>query len=140
MADLEHVSDYSMHFRQERLKSFKDWPFEDANCNAEKLADAGFYHIPSDQSPDATRCFACYKELDGWEPEDDPWSEHKKHSAQCPFLKFGVPVEELSVQELLKLEIKRQTCKINKLFDAKAKELREQSQAVRSEMETFLQS
>ena len=37
-----------------------------------QLADAGFYHIPSDQSPDATRCFACYKELDGWEPDDDP--------------------------------------------------------------------
>jgi len=42
-----------------------------------QLADAGFYHIPTNDAPDACRCFCCYKELDGWEPEDSPWWETK---------------------------------------------------------------
>ncbi|KAL8583292.1 hypothetical protein ACOMHN_043069 [Nucella lapillus] len=137
MSDLADVSDYFMHFKDHRLKSFKNWPFEDGDCCADKLAEAGFYHIPTDQSPDATRCFACYKELDGWEPNDDPWSEHKKHSPACPFLKMGVPVEQLTIQQLVKLEIKRQVCLMKKLYDAKAKELEEQSHLVRAEMEAF---
>jgi len=37
-----------------------------------QLAAAGFFHCPTDQEPDATRCFVCHKELDGWEPTDIP--------------------------------------------------------------------
>ena len=45
-----------------------------------QLAAAGFYHIPTNNEPDAVRCFCCYKELDGWEPEDDPWYALKKYA------------------------------------------------------------
>lgn len=38
-----------------------------------QLAEAGFYHCPTKEEPDAVRCFFCMKELDGWEPDDDPW-------------------------------------------------------------------
>ena len=38
-----------------------------------QMAAAGFYHDPSNLSPDSVRCFVCQKELEGWEPEDDPW-------------------------------------------------------------------
>ena len=38
-----------------------------------QMAQAGFYHCPTDNEPDVAICFVCQKELDGWEPEDDPW-------------------------------------------------------------------
>ena len=38
-----------------------------------QMAEAGFYHTPTDCEPDLVRCFVCGKELDGWEPTDDPW-------------------------------------------------------------------
>jgi hypothetical protein len=36
-------------------------------------------------------------------------SEHKKHSPVCPFLKLGLQVEQLSVEQFIKFEVKRQT-------------------------------
>ena len=38
-----------------------------------QMAEAGFFHAPSDRDPDIARCFVCFKELEGWEPEDNPW-------------------------------------------------------------------
>ena len=38
-----------------------------------QLAEAGFYHCPTDNEPDVVKCYVCLKELDGWAPEDDPW-------------------------------------------------------------------
>lgn len=37
-----------------------------------QMARAGFIHTPSGNSPDIAMCFFCLKELEGWEPEDDP--------------------------------------------------------------------
>lgn len=36
------------------------------------MAEAGFFHSPKDRDPDIARCFVCFKELEGWEPEDNP--------------------------------------------------------------------
>ncbi len=99
------LSDFRMIFREHRLDSFVDWPFDSGPCTADKvdavwqfaafyfahlselilsvrfkceqsdliqMAEAGFYHCPTDQEPDLVKCFFCLKELDGWEPEDDP--------------------------------------------------------------------
>ncbi|KAJ3583246.1 hypothetical protein NHX12_034147 [Muraenolepis orangiensis] len=74
------------------------------------MAEAGFLHTPSDNSPDLAKCFFCLKELEGWEPEDDPLAEHKSHSPKCSFITLEKKVEELSVEEFLKLEMQRQTC------------------------------
>lgn len=41
---------------------------------------------PSQDAPDSVRCFTCNKFLDGWEPNDDPLEEHKKHSKDCKFV------------------------------------------------------
>lgn len=38
-----------------------------------QLAEAGFYSCATANEPDAVQCFMCFKELDGWEPDDDPW-------------------------------------------------------------------
>lgn len=31
-------------------------------------------------------CFLCLKSLEGWEPSDSAWKEHKAHSAACPLV------------------------------------------------------
>lgn len=47
------------------------------------MAKAGFFHYPTQDSPDNTVCFLCLKAIDGWEKDDDPQREHLKHSPQC---------------------------------------------------------
>lgn len=37
MADHDEIDDYFMHFKDHRLKTFKNWPFEDGSCCAEKV-------------------------------------------------------------------------------------------------------
>lgn len=61
------------------------------------MAEAGFYWCGTMQENDAAACFLCGKELDGWESSDNPWSEHKKHSPQCAFVKLGRVEDDLTV-------------------------------------------
>lgn len=37
-----------------------------------QMAEAGFIHCPTENEPDLAQCFFCFKELEGWEPDDDP--------------------------------------------------------------------
>lgn len=37
------------------------------------MAAAGFYVIGDNSEPDLVECFICGKQLNGWEPNDDPW-------------------------------------------------------------------
>ena len=71
------------------------------------MAEAGFYYIGTDSSPDAVCCVVCLTELEGWEEDDDPLKEHKSHSASsaCPFLKIKDPYQ-LTVGDVFKLEKK----------------------------------
>lgn len=48
-----------------------------------QLAHAGFYYHPYETNPDNTVCFLCRRALDGWEEEDNPVTEHLKHSSDC---------------------------------------------------------
>ncbi|KAG0301599.1 hypothetical protein BGZ98_008204 [Dissophora globulifera] len=72
-----------------RLRSFtqktRSWPHPQDKYIAtpEKLADAGFYWRPSNNSPDNVICFLCSKSLDGWADTDDPYDEHLSHSRLC---------------------------------------------------------
>uniref|UniRef100_G3P5A3 Baculoviral IAP repeat containing 5a n=1 Tax=Gasterosteus aculeatus aculeatus TaxID=481459 RepID=G3P5A3_GASAC len=79
-----------------------------------KMARAGFIHTPSGNSPDIAMCFFCLKELEGWEPEDDPEKEHKSHSASCHFMALKKKVEDLTVEEFFKLQKERHKFIINK--------------------------
>jgi len=93
---------------KERLLSFKDWPFrEDCVCTPENLSAAGFYHCPTNTEPDLVKCFVCQKELDSWDPEDDPLKEHVSHSKDCPFIKLAKREAEMKLEELLKLVLER---------------------------------
>ncbi|KAK3751024.1 hypothetical protein RRG08_044602 [Elysia crispata] len=88
----------------ERLKTFESWPNEvNGKCTPEKLAQAGFYFLPCEDSPDNVCCIFCTKELDGWEPDDDPLEEHKKHSKTCPYLAMPQPfsMAKLTIKEFM---------------------------------------
>uniref|UniRef100_H3DC90 Baculoviral IAP repeat containing 5b n=1 Tax=Tetraodon nigroviridis TaxID=99883 RepID=H3DC90_TETNG len=96
-------------YRQElRERTFVDWPFrEDCNCTPEKMAKAGFVHCPSENEPDVACCFFCLIELEGWEPDDDPWSEHVKRYPNCGFLTMKKDFTELTVGEYFLMEQER---------------------------------
>ncbi|XP_069508918.1 baculoviral IAP repeat-containing protein 5.1-like [Ambystoma mexicanum] len=114
MMDLLHQ--YSeMYEYTNRLKTFVDWPFtENCSCTPENMAKAGFIHSPSQNEPDVARCFFCLKELEGWEPDDDPWNEHARRSATCGFLSMQKDHRALAMDEFLKLELERFKCYVHK--------------------------
>nr|XP_057927429.1 baculoviral IAP repeat-containing protein 5.2-like [Doryrhamphus excisus] len=114
---MAHIKDENlkMYFYENRLKTFEGWPFdEDCACTPESMAKAGFIHTPSDNSPDSAMCFFCLKELEGWEPEDDPEKEHKSHSPTCHFIALKKKVEDLTMEEFFKLQKEKSKTIINK--------------------------
>nr|QMS47767.1 baculoviral IAP repeat-containing protein-like protein [Fimbriaphyllia ancora] len=140
MADLLSY-DFSMNRLQNRLKTFKDWPFTEetgSSCTARKMAEAGFFRSSTDRDADITRCFVCFKELEGWEPEDSPMEEHKSHSPKCEFLLLNKKEEDWTVEDFLELETKRQINRMQKIIELKVKEYRELAQHVQSEMEKLV--
>ncbi len=58
----------------------------DYRPNPSRLAAAGFYFSPTHQAPDRAACFCCGISLYRWEAADDPWTEHQKHSRNCPLV------------------------------------------------------
>ncbi|XP_074500492.1 baculoviral IAP repeat-containing protein 5b isoform X1 [Sebastes fasciatus] len=113
MADIDvlsaRFSSYDLMYSHDvREQSFADWPFrEDCNCTPEKMATAGFVHCPSENEPDVACCFFCLIELEGWEPDDDPWSEHLKRSPNCGFLNLKKDFTELTVADYNHMEKER---------------------------------
>ncbi|XP_059804396.1 baculoviral IAP repeat-containing protein 5a [Hypanus sabinus] len=102
---IEHRKYYSF---EERLGTFKNWPFvTDCACTPENMAAAGFIHTPIENGPDIAQCFFCYKELEGWEPEDEPLVEHKNHSSKCAFIALKKQFEHLTTEEFHKLDEQR---------------------------------
>ncbi|NXG55003.1 BIRC5 protein, partial [Hemiprocne comata] len=99
------LEEWQLYLVSTRAATFRNWPFtEGCACTPERMAAAGFVHCPSENGPDVVQCFFCFKELEGWEPDDDPLEEHKKHSAGCAFLSLRKDPTDLSLQEFLKLD------------------------------------
>ncbi|XP_053132811.1 zinc transporter ZIP10 isoform X2 [Hemicordylus capensis] len=72
------------------------------------MANAGFIHCPNMKEPDVAKCFFCLIELEGWEPNHDPWLEHSKRSKDsCGFLSLSKNVDDLTVDEYYELEMER---------------------------------
>ncbi|XP_046959767.1 baculoviral IAP repeat-containing protein 5 [Vanessa cardui] len=123
----------SLFLVEERVKTFKKWPFGDKNkCNIRNMAEAGFYSVATgDEDADAAKCFLCGKELDGWEASDDPWAEHKSHASKCAFVQLGKREDELLLSEFLSVikqyminETKRIAEVAKEQIDDKAKSVR----------------
>lgn len=53
------------------------WPHPDTYlATPEQLAEAGFYFNPTPDARDNVKCFMCDKELNNWDEDDDPISQH----------------------------------------------------------------
>jgi hypothetical protein len=76
------------------------------------MAEAGFYLIASAAEPDLVRCYYCRRELDGWEPDDVPWEEHKRRP--CSFIQ--VVRNSLTVKLVLRILLPHD----NTLFHSKS--------------------
>lgn len=127
---------WQLYLRERRVATFKNWPFlEGCACTPERMADAGFIHCPTDNEPDLAQCFFCFKELEGWEPDDDPMEEHRKHSAGCAFLGVKKPFEDLTLSEFLKLDKERAKNKIAKDTSQKQKEFEKTAKRVRDSIQ-----
>uniref|UniRef100_A0A7N4V2I6 Baculoviral IAP repeat-containing protein 5 n=1 Tax=Sarcophilus harrisii TaxID=9305 RepID=A0A7N4V2I6_SARHA len=127
---------WQLYLLDSRISTFQNWPFtEDCACTPERMAEAGFIHCPSENEPDLAQCFFCFKELEGWEPEDDPMLEHKKHSSSCAFISIKKKIEELTLNEFLKLDKERAKNKIEKETSRKRIEFEERAKEVRHDIE-----
>ncbi|XP_046689201.1 baculoviral IAP repeat-containing protein 6-like [Homalodisca vitripennis] len=71
-----------------RRQTFSKWPHMNYKwALPDQMAQAGFYHQPNSSGDDRAMCFTCIVCLVCWEPTDEPWSEHERHSPSCPFVK-----------------------------------------------------
>ncbi|XP_039596441.1 baculoviral IAP repeat-containing protein 5a [Polypterus senegalus] len=124
-----------LYVYEKRLQTYSGWPFTGGCvCTPENMAKAGFIHCPTENSPDVVQCFFCYKELEGWEPEDDPLQEHKRHSPNCTFIGLKKNVEDMTLVELLKLQKDRQKFLLKKSTDENMEKFRQAAQKTRSEL------
>ncbi|KAK5894618.1 hypothetical protein CesoFtcFv8_011292 [Champsocephalus esox] len=115
-----------MHSYESREQSYVDWPFrEDCYCTPEKMAKAGFVHCPSENEPDVVCCFFCLIELEGWEPDDDPMSEHLKRSPNCGFLTSKKDFTEMTAADFYHMERERLKVYLKKTCHKKMAYLRE---------------
>ncbi|NXG74971.1 BIRC5 protein, partial [Baryphthengus martii] len=128
--------EWRLYFVSARIATFLKWPFtENCACTPERMAAAGFVHCPSENSPDVARCFFCLKELEGWEPDDEPLEEHKKHSPGCAFLSLKKDPTKLTLQEFLKLDKQRTKNAIKKEISQKVAEVEDAAKSVRRAIE-----
>lgn len=67
---------------ESRLKTFTGWPTTTGQ-SPQKMADAGFFYIGTQ---DHVKCFYCDGGLRNWEECDDPWFEHARWFANCPYV------------------------------------------------------
>ncbi|KAF9113469.1 hypothetical protein BGX27_001533 [Mortierella sp. AM989] len=72
-----------------RLETFGDWWPHDQTPGwfgiTKRMASAGFFYAPTDDSIDNVQCPYCCLGLDGWEAKDDPVHEHQRRKPTCPF-------------------------------------------------------
>nr|CAH8822451.1 unnamed protein product [Trichobilharzia regenti] len=76
----------TMQCEAHRRLTFAHWPHMDYQwATPSALAEAGFY-FPFKYPLDIVYCFECLINLASWEPTDEPWSEHIRHSSSCSFV------------------------------------------------------
>ncbi|NWV09527.1 BIRC5 protein, partial [Ptilonorhynchus violaceus] len=132
------LDEWQLYLASARAATFHNWPFtEGCACTPERMAAAGFVHCPSENSPDVAQCFFCLKELEGWEPDDDPLEEHRKHSADCGFLSLQKEPANLTVQEFLKLDKMRMRKMFKKEISQTMTKVEEQAKTKRCDIKNL---
>jgi len=135
-------NDSAMLLVRNRLATFKNWPFseeEGSDCTPARMAEAGFYACGGDNEPDLARCYFCRKELDGWDPEDDPWAEHVSHAkGKCAFVNLGKKASELTVADVLGvLEPAKNRMVLTKVEEMWEAQFNEEATATRREIDNL---
>lgn len=88
ISDGDNVQRFHMFSEAARRQTFEQWPHMDYKwALPDQMAQAGFYHQPGESGGDRAMCFTCNVCLVCWEKTDEPWSEHERHSPDCPFVK-----------------------------------------------------
>ncbi|EFO99784.1 hypothetical protein GCK72_019455 [Caenorhabditis remanei] len=89
-------------FFKDRLATFKNYEYDDdqtATCTSKTLARAGFVWTGGISAI----CPFCLKELE-FDPDDDPWEEHKKRGNDCDFVHLEkLEDSKLTLSECIKL-------------------------------------
>ncbi|GFS25394.1 baculoviral IAP repeat-containing protein 6, partial [Elysia marginata] len=84
----EPINRALMYSEAARRETFVNWPHMNYKwALPEPMAQAGFFHHPNLHGDDRAMCFTCNVCLVCWEPTDEPWSEHERHSQLCPYIK-----------------------------------------------------
>ncbi|KAF2493355.1 inhibitor of apoptosis repeat-containing protein [Lophium mytilinum] len=71
-----------------RATYMESWPHEDKKGwkpKIQKMIEAGWCYDPSPDADDGASCHYCHLALDGWEPKDNPLTEHRRRSPECLF-------------------------------------------------------
>lgn len=124
-----------MNSVENRLASFDQWPLTgDCTCTPERMAEAGFYHCPTENEPDLVRCYVCFKELDGWDPSDDPSKEHSR-AVNCAFVRLGKKAREATILDCLNLEKARAKNRAEKFTQLHKREVGEAMRRVTYELD-----
>ncbi len=97
------------------------------------MAEAGFYFVGTSTEPDLARCYYCRRELDGWEPSDVPWDEHKRR--ECPYIKLNKTPQDITVEEAFNLEAERQCALLRAAANAVVARFRENGQEQKQKIE-----
>ena len=99
------------------------------------MAEAGFYHVGNDNEPDLVRCYYCRRELDGWEPTDVPWDEHKRRD--CPFISLGKLPQDLTIEDAFDLEAERKCILVREAAKREVEKFREYAKEQKSKIEAL---
>ena len=99
------------------------------------MAEAGFYHVGNDNEPDLVRCYYCRRELDGWEPTDVPWDEHKRRD--CPFITLGKLPQDLTIEDAFDLEAERKCILVREAAKREVEKFREYAKEQKSKIEAL---
>ncbi|KAK4504132.1 hypothetical protein PRZ48_005047 [Zasmidium cellare] len=80
--------------RKATFATGEGWPHESKKgwkCKIAKMVEAGWCWDPSAEEGDGVdgvTCFYCGLSLDGWEPKDDPFTEHKRREPACRYFEL----------------------------------------------------
>ncbi|XP_077551624.1 guanylate cyclase 32E-like, partial [Haemaphysalis longicornis] len=142
---LRHRTDLDMDLQENRLASFAQWPLTgNIKCTPEKMAEAGFYHCPTENEPDLARCYVCFKEMFRWEPDDDPVEQHSRSTGSalvqhCAFVQLGKKERDMTRLDYMTLQFERAMNRPRKLYEVREAEIQRQLREARHELDEVIQ-
>lgn len=98
------------------------------------MAEAGFFWTGSFEEPDSAQCFVCNKQLDGWESNDDPWDEHRKHQPACSFVTIGKTEEFLTLYQFHELFVTMVKTLTKEMFGQEKQEFLNRAKLVKADI------